>query len=137
MVMSATVSKEPDDCIVIRISAVLSYEDLKSLQKAAKEILRPDERVNVLVLAENFSGWGKSGDWGDLTFLYETDPLINKIAVVANEKWEEEILMFLGAGRRQAEVQCFFPEQQLEARAWLAEPADAGDSPQSNRSEGG
>ena len=52
------------------------------------------------VLAEEFSGWGKEGDWGDLTFMHEYDLYIGKIAIVGDEKWKDQILMFLGAGRR-------------------------------------
>jgi hypothetical protein len=39
--------------------------------------------------------------------------------VVADEKWEDQILMYLGAGRRQAEVEFFFTGEEQEARDWL------------------
>ena len=78
-----------------------------------------NQKVKLLVLAEQFSGWGKEGDWGDLTFMYEYDPYIEKIAVVAGEKWEDQILMYLGAGRRQAAVEFFLPGEEQDARDWL------------------
>ena len=52
-----------------------------------------------------------------MTFMYEHDPYIEKIAVVAEGKWTDEILMFLGAGRRQASVESFHNEE--DARDWL------------------
>ena len=51
--------------------------------------------------------------------MYEYDGYIEKIAVVANEKWKDEILMYLGAGRRQAEVKFFFDDEAEDARDWL------------------
>ncbi len=41
---------------------------------------------------------------------------IEKIAVVADEKWRDQLLMFLGAGRRQAPVMFFFPGEEEDAR---------------------
>ncbi len=39
--------------------------------------------------------------------MYEYDPYIEKITVVANEKWQDQILMFVGAGMRAAQVMFF------------------------------
>jgi hypothetical protein len=44
---------------------------------------------------------------------------IDEIAIVADPKWETNLLMFVGSGFRRAPVK-FFPESQLAlARAWL------------------
>jgi hypothetical protein len=80
--------------------------------------------VNCLIVAEQFAGWGKDGNWGDLTFMFESDPVIDKIAVVAKKQNKDELLMFLGAGRRQAEVR-YFPSGEVDkAQNWLAASAD-------------
>jgi hypothetical protein len=73
----------------------------------------------VLILTEQFSGWGKEGDWGDLTFMNEYDPYIEKIAVVSQAKWKDHLLMFLGAGMRKAAVSFFLEGAEQEARDWL------------------
>jgi hypothetical protein len=106
---------------VVTVNGVFSYKDLEAVQNAAKEAFKSGVKVNCLILAEEFSGWGKDGNWGDLTFMYENDPLIGKIAVVADENRQDEMLMFLGAGRRQAEVECFLPDEKDQAQSWLAE----------------
>ena len=49
--------------------------------------------------------------------MYEYDTHIEKMAVVTNEKWVGEILIFVGAGRRQAAVESFPSEE--DARNWL------------------
>ncbi len=117
--MSITFTKESDDLFVINVQGVLTFEDLKEVENKASEGIDRSGKVKLLVLAEEFSGWGKEGDWGDLTFMYEYDPYIEKIAVVSEKKWKDQILMFIGAGRRQAEVEFFFCDEEKDARDWL------------------
>ncbi len=117
--MSVTFTKESDDLFVISVQGTLTFENQKEIEnKASKEINR-SSKIKLLVLAEQFAGWGKEGDWGDLTFFHEYDPYIEKIAVVAEANWKDQILMFIGAGRRQAEVKFFFYDEEKGARDWL------------------
>jgi hypothetical protein len=116
--VSATVTKESDELFVVTIKGVLTYDDLKEVESYA-EGKEQKKQVKILVHAEEFEGWGKEGDWGDLTFMHEHDPYIEKIAVMSVERWKDEILMFLGAGRRQAQVKFFFDDEEEDAREWL------------------
>ena len=117
--MSVTISKESENLFVVTIKGVFTYDDLKEIEKHSGESTYVDLKAKILVLAEEFSGWGKEGDWGDLTFMYEHDAQIEKIAVVVEDKWKNQILMFLGAGRRQAAVE-FFPTGEVQAACnWL------------------
>jgi len=118
-----TISKESNGCIVITINGVLLYTDLLKIQNTAKEMLRPSAKTNCLILAKKFNGWGKDGKWGDLRFMHKSDPFINKIAVVADEKWKDELLMFLGDGLRQAAVKFFLSDRENDARIWLSKSA--------------
>jgi hypothetical protein len=115
--VSVTLTEESENLFVFRIEGIFTFDDLKEAQSKARAQIDSGRKVKLLVLAQQFSGWGKEGDWGDLTFMYEYDPHIEKIAVFANEKWKGEILMFVGAGRRQAAVE-FFPDEEA-ARDWL------------------
>jgi len=115
--VSVTFTKESEELFVFAIKGTFTFDDLKEAQSKAGGAIERGEKVKLLILAEDFSGWGKEGDWGDLTFMYEHDPCIEKIAVVADAKWIDEMLMFLGAGRRQAAVESFHNEQ--AARDWL------------------
>ncbi len=117
--MSMTFTKESDDLFVISIQGVFTFDDLKEVEKSAREQIDRSQKVKLLVLAEDFTGWGKEGDWGDLTFFHEYDPSIEKIAVVAENNWKDQMLMYLGAGRRQAEVKFFFYDEEKDARDWL------------------
>ena len=117
--MSITFTKESDDLFVINIQGVLTFEDLKEVENKLSEVIDRSQKTKLLIHGEEFAGWGKEGDWGDLTFMYEYDPYIGKIAIVAEDKWKDEILMYLGAGRRQAEVKFFFEDEAEDARDWL------------------
>ena len=66
-----------------------------------------------------FTDWAKKGDWGDLTFMLEYDPYIDKIAVVADEQWRDKVLIYLGAGLRKAAVEFFTMGHEDKVRAWL------------------
>ena len=117
--MSVTFTRELENLLVVRIEGTLTFEDLRDVQDKARAEIDSIQKIKLLILAEQLSGWGKEGDWGDLTFMYEYDPHIEKIAVVANEKWKVEILMFLGAGRRRADVEFFVDGREDDARDWL------------------
>ena len=122
--MSVTFTKESDDLFVINIQGVLTFEDIKEVENKASEGIDRSKKTKLLVLAEEFSGWGKEGDWGDLTFMYEYDPHIEKIAVVAEANWKDEMLMYLGAGRRQAQVKFFLYDQEEGARNWFGSESE-------------
>ena len=117
--MSATFAKESDNLFTVRIEGIFTFEDLQGLQKKGRAEIDLGQKVKMLILAEQFNGWGKEGDWGDLTFMYEFDPSCEKIAVVSKEKWKDDLLMFLGAGMRQAKVEFFLDGAEEDARKWL------------------
>ena len=117
--MSVVFTRESEDLLVVDIKGTFTFEDLKEVQDKGHGEIDRSGKVKILVLAEEFSGWGKEGDWGDLTFMYEHDADIEKIAVIAAEEWMDQILMFLGDGRRKALVRSFQPDKQKDARDWL------------------
>jgi hypothetical protein len=123
--MAIKVSKDSSGIIVITITGVFLYKDLETIQSAAKGMLNSSAKINCLILASKFGGWGKEGNWGDMTFMYAIDNFIGKIAVVGEESQRAELLMFLGAGYRKAMVKYFFPNDEDGARIWLSEPAAA------------
>jgi hypothetical protein len=118
--MTIEIIKGSDEYITISVSSILTFEEMQSVQDSVKDVLTSKKKVNCLLLVNDFQGWGKGGDWGDLTFMYESDPNIAKIAVVADERWKDELMMFLGDGRRQAEVRHFHSDEEQDARNWLA-----------------
>ena len=122
--MSVTFTKESDDLFVISVQGIFTFDDLKEVEKSAREQIDRNQKVKLLVLAEDFTGWGKEGDWGDLTFFHEFDPNIEKIAVVAEANQKDQMLMYLGAGRRKAQVEFFLYDQEKDARDWLGSESE-------------
>jgi SpoIIAA-like len=119
--MSVIVSKESENIFVIRVNGIMTFNDQKEGENRVSTEIDQSSKSKILVLTENFSGWSKEGDWGDFSFMNEYDPYIEKIAVVADEKWQDQILMFTGAGLRQASVKFFSSGKEESARDWLKE----------------
>ena len=117
--MAVTYMKEPSGLYVIRMSGIFTDNDRKGVEHFGRAKIDRSGKVKVLVLVEGFSGWAREGDWGDLSFMLEYDPYIEKIAVVADEQWRDEMLMYLGAGLRKAAVEFFPHGKENKARAWL------------------
>ncbi len=119
MSVTFTKEKESENLFVVHVKGTFTIEDLKEFQNKAHAEIDRSRKVKLLILAEQFSGWGKEGDWGDLTFMYEHDAQIEKIAIVAEDKWKDQMLMFVAAGRRQAAVEFFLDGGEENARNWL------------------
>ncbi len=117
--MPASVRHEGDNLYRVHISGVLSKTELDNVQAvSAKEIKRLG-RIKLLFILEQFQGWERGADWGDVTFFTMHDEDIEKIAIVGDEKWRDHALAFAGAGIRKAGVRFFLPAEIAQAHAWL------------------
>lgn len=117
--MAVTGGKEASGLYVLRISGVFTNQDRKAMEAAGRAEIDCSSKIKVLILADGFAGWGKEGDWGDIRFMLEYDPYMEKIAVMADEKWRDPFLMYLAAGHRQAAVEFFPSGEESKARTWL------------------
>lgn len=117
--MAVSGEREPSGLYVIRISGVFTNEQRKAMEAAGRAAIDRSSKVRILLLAAGFEGWAKGGDWGNIRFMQEYDPYMEKIAVVADEKWRDAFLAFLAAGHRQAAVEFFPLGQEKQAREWL------------------
>lgn len=118
--MSATVTND-GELRIVRLTGMLRKTELDAIQQNEAKALAPDARINVLVLAEGFEGWQRGDRWGDVSFISTYGDRIDKIALVAEPRWEDQMLMFTGAGFRRTQIKFFPLAQFAEARAWLAE----------------
>jgi hypothetical protein len=121
--MSITVLREENGLRVVRVTGLLKKGEQDAALNAEAQDWTAETRAKVLILARVFQGWERGGGWGDLTFFNKHNEQISRIAVVAEPKWEAQILMFIGAGLRRAAVKFFPLPQEPQARAWLAEEA--------------
>lgn len=118
--MSAEIIANTNGIVTIKISGKLTATDLAALQKSAGPLLRQQNGVRVLVLTENFEGWAKGGDWGDLSFQMEHDDDIARMAIVGERQWLDLALLFTAKGLRKFPIEYFLPADETKARAWLA-----------------
>ena len=119
--MPATIQHEPNNTYVLHINGTLLRSEFGKLQDTTAGAIDSGAHPRILAILEDFQGWEKGADWGDLEFLFSHSHEIAKIAIVGESRWETEALAFAGAGFRRAPVK-FFPSNQLaDARTWLAE----------------
>ncbi|HMJ64243.1 MAG TPA: STAS/SEC14 domain-containing protein [Candidatus Binatia bacterium] len=118
--MSASIVDATDGILTIKFTGKLTQPELAAVQKSADEFVQQHGKVRFLAVAENFQGWEKGGDWGDLSLQAEVDPHIEKMAIVGEKKWEELALVFTAQGFRGFPIEYFQPAELKEARAWLA-----------------
>ncbi len=117
--MGATIEREEGSLRILRITGLLRKSEWDSALAMEAEQWGPETRVKVLVIVGGFKGWEHGADWGDMDFFVDHDRQIEKIAIVADPKWELQTLMFAGAGVRSGQVKFFPPTQLTQARAWL------------------
>jgi hypothetical protein len=116
--MSAEIVNEQGDTLVFKITGKLAQSEFAAAQRDATEILEKSGTKHMLVLAENFEGWGK-GNWGDLSPQIMMESHIDKMAIVGEEKWKSLVLLFAGKGVRRIPIEYFVPTELAKAQAWL------------------
>lgn len=117
--MSAEIVSNSGGVLTARISGRLTQRELASLQASAKDSIREQGQVSLLIIAEDFEGWLESDDWSDVSFM-DNDPCIKKMAIVGEKKWEALTMMFTAGPIRKFPIEYFQPGDLERARAWLA-----------------
>jgi hypothetical protein len=103
----------------VKVSGKLKKSELDQVQKAAMDVMDGGGKSRFLVIAEAFEGWEKSGNWGDITFQLRYDHKIEKIAIVGEKRWEDQVSAFVAGGLRPVDIQYFLPGQLAQAKAWI------------------
>jgi len=119
--MPASIQHESGNLFRVQISGVLRQAELRDVQAVAVREIARLGMITLLFVLEQFEGWERDTDWGDLTFYAAHDKDIEKIAIVGEEKWRDHGLAFAGAGIRKAAVRFFAPAENAQARVWLLE----------------
>lgn len=119
--MSAEIISHFNGIVTNRVSGLLTQAELSAVQQEVLAIIGREGGIRLLILAEDFQGWDKAGDWEDVSFQSQSDPYINKMALVGDKKWKDLALMFTGKGFREFPIEYFEPHEVEKARAWLME----------------
>lgn len=119
--MSIRLEQESPSVYRIDISGTLRRSELEECEGQLAQDVQGGAKVRLLVVLERFEGWGTGDNWNDLSFYVKHGDAIERIAIVGDEKWRSEALMFAAADLRTAPVE-FFPSGGISiARAWLRE----------------
>ncbi len=118
--MGMEIVEKSGKLLAVKVTGRLKASELKQAQRAAIDIIKSEGKIRVLVYGENFQGWEKSDDWGDVSFQLKYDEHIEKIAIVGTEKWEDLVTAFLGKGLREVPMKYFSQTELAKARAWVA-----------------
>jgi hypothetical protein len=121
--MSAEIVDNTKGVLTIKISGKMQQSELAATQKNVAEILQKEGGSRLLVLAEEFEGWEKGGDWGDLSGQVQLDEQVERMAIVGQERWKDVALLFTGKGVRHVAIEYFSPAELPKARGWLAKAA--------------
>ena len=118
--MPMTVRHESGNVYRLEVHGTLSKLELERGQNVLIDDLGRVGPVRLLFLLEGFEGWAPDDDWHDLTFYVKYGDSIERIAIVGDEKWRSQSLMFAGADLRKGPVEFFSAEKAAAARAWLS-----------------
>ncbi len=120
--MPTTLTHEAGATFRLDVGGTLHKADMDALASACWLARLPERgAVRLLVVLNRFSGWADGENWNDLSFYSTHGERIERIAIVAEDRWRDQALMFVGAGLRKAPVEFFVPGAISIAREWLAE----------------
>jgi hypothetical protein len=118
---TVTLTHEGDDVYRVDLTGVLRKADFdRSSAAIGREIDRAGP-VKVLVVLDGFEGWDSRDNWSDLSFYATYGDRIARLAIVGDERWRTEMLMFAVADLRTAPVEYFAGPAVAQARAWLVQ----------------
>ncbi len=117
--MAIRIKAEANGLLIIRVSSLVTPEDMKQLQEAIVAAIKHYGKAKALVVLEAFQGWEKTDAWEDISIIPEYDKKIEKIAVIGDLKWRDEVFAFMGKPFRSASIEFFNPSQESEAHTWL------------------
>jgi hypothetical protein len=120
--MPLTLSHDHGDTFRLEISGVLGKADLDRVQDhLLQELPRiGSATARLLVVLQAFDGWESGSAWHDMSFYVAHGDALARIAIIGEERWRSEALMFSAADLRRGPVEFFVPSEMDKAKAWLA-----------------
>jgi hypothetical protein len=118
--MSISMAPEGNNVYRLEMTGLLRKADLDRSQVELVMEMRRVGSVKLLCVLKDFQGWEPHSGWNDLTFYVQHGGAIDRIAIVGDEQWRTEALMFTAAGLRRGPVQYFTGPEIEAARTWLA-----------------
>jgi hypothetical protein len=105
--------------VIVKLTGELKKSDLDQLHSTARAAIKEWGTIRILAKLEDFRGWEKSPQWGDVTFINEEGRKIEKMAIVGDEAWRDMALAFTAQGFRATAIEYFLPRDHDLALSWL------------------
>jgi len=118
--MPAAMTREDEGFYRLEISGTLQKAELEPWERRLADEVGRHGGVRLLVVVKQFTGWAAGGGWTDLGFYMEHGDHIERIAIVADARWQDALMLFANADLRRGEVRFFVPGGMSQARTWLA-----------------
>jgi len=118
--VAVSLRHEHDNFYRVDIGGVLQERDFLAFQRSLAAELEGAGRIRLLVVLTGFEGWAPGATWRDLAFYVRHGDDIERIAIVGDDRWRDEALMFAAADLRKAPVTYFGAIDAAQAGAWLS-----------------
>ena len=118
--MSMTVRHERDNIYRVDVQGLMRSREFEACQGELRNEIGRVGPIRLLFVLDAFEGWEPGDDWRDLSFYVSHGDAIERIALVGDERWRTESLMFASADLRKAPVEFFTPDRLAGARDWLS-----------------
>jgi len=120
--MPLNLSHEQGNTFRLDVTGLLGKAELDRIQKLLLLEMQNigTATARLLVILKEFEGWESNSAWNDLSFYFAHGDALARIALVGEERWRSEALMFAAADLRRGPVEFFVPSELDKARAWLA-----------------
>src|SRR5438477_7026134 len=118
--MAIRFAHDRDNVYRVEITGLLGEQDFGALQQSAAAEIRKTGKIRLMIVLNHFAGWAP-GNWHNLAFYIQHGADIERMAIVGEERWRSQTLMFAGADLRQGAVAYFSPPNGRDAAAWLTQ----------------
>jgi len=118
--MSISLQHEDGNVYRIEMSGLLRQAEFQRCEGELADRMEQNASVRLLFVMRDFEGWERQGAWNDLTFFVKHGGQIERIAIVADEQWRNQALLFAAAGLRRAPVEFFAQNDLASARKWVS-----------------
>ncbi len=110
---------ESDNLALFHISGELAEKEFYQIQSELGPIIHKLGYIKILIILKDFTGWESTEGWEDTSFSDRNDKLINKMAIVGDEKWRDLATLFTLKGLRPVPIEYFNANDEAQARQWL------------------
>lgn len=123
--MSHFIQQLDERTLCATLSGAMEAADQEAIHAEARALMDRRGTINFLVILQNFRGFARGVDWGNLAFYSEFGDRIARMAIVGESRWEADALMFTGKGARATEIEYFPLTELAKAQRWLSDAPGA------------